>query len=70
MACCVAAEPTAGGYDKVVAENNRRAQAARDEEAALERQMNTTLEAISGGIGRMNEKLKELDRKVKLLTNG
>ncbi len=63
-------DSTAGGYDKVVAENNRRAQAARDEEAALERQMNTTLEAISGGIGRMNEKLKELDRKVKLLTNG
>jgi hypothetical protein len=63
-------DSTAGGYDKVVAESTRRAQAARDEETALERQMNSTLEAISGGIGRMNEKLKELDRKVKLLTNG
>ena len=62
-------DSTVGGYDKVVASANQRAQSAASELASMERELAATLDAITAELRRLKEDSKNKAKQIRSLPN-
>lgn len=62
-------DSTVGGYDRVVASANQRAQSAASELASMERELAATLDAITAELRRLKEDSKNKAKQIRSLPN-